>query len=386
MSQPQPSQRVAWIDNLRTAMIVLVVNVHACVTYSHIGSWYRMEDHEPAMPVKIAFFFWECHVQAFFMGLLFFLAGIFAHRSLERRGPMAFLRGRAVRLGLPSLFFMLFIQPFILYVLLRAPPGPDRPTLPFLLERYLTTRRILYGSGPMWFAIALLVFCVVLAGVRALRPAKPTEAYQQKSAPTTAALLGFGVVLMMSTFLVRLWQPMGTNVYNFQLCFFAQYIAAFIAGVAAGKQGWLEALATSRQTRMAGWLGIVGGPVVMALVALIGKPPAEHGPNFYAGGWNMRAFAYATWEQFAGLGIAPGLMNWFYRRWNFAGRVATWLSNRAFAVYVLHPPVLVALTPLVRPAAVNPFVGVALLTVTGLVASFGVADLARRVPGLRNIL
>src|ERR1041384_5439857 len=105
MSMPQPSSptRIAWIDNLRTLMIVLVVNMHACVTYSHVGSWYRMEDPEPAMPLKIAFFFWQGHLQAFFMGFLLFLAGVFAHQSLERRGLGAFLRERARRLGLPAL-------------------------------------------------------------------------------------------------------------------------------------------------------------------------------------------------------------------------------------------------------------------------------------------
>lgn len=386
MGQMLSQPRLAWVDNLRTLMIVLVVNMHACVTYSHIGSWYRMEGHEPATPVKIVFFFWECPIQAFFMGLLFFVAGFFAHQSLERRGPSAFLSARAVRLGLPSVFFMLLIQPFILYVQLRTPSGPNEPTLLFLLRRYLTTRRVLYGSGPMWFAIALLFFCVVLVGVRALKPAKVTEACPQKGAPTGLALLGFGVVLLMTTFLIRLWQPMGTSVFNFQLCFFPQYIAAFIVGVVAGKQGWLVALATSRCSRIAGWLGVVGGPVAMALVAWLGGPPPEHGPNLYAGGWNVRAFIYAAWEQLTGFGIALGLMAWFYRRFDFAGHMAMWLSDRAFAVYVLHAPVLVALTPLLRPLAINPFLGAALLTVTGLVTSFLAADIARRVPGLRSVL
>ena len=54
-------------------MIVLVVNMHACVTYSHVGSWYVNEQPEPGMPVKLAFAFWQGHLQAFFMGLLFFL-------------------------------------------------------------------------------------------------------------------------------------------------------------------------------------------------------------------------------------------------------------------------------------------------------------------------
>lgn len=386
MPQSSLPSRLAWIDNLRTLMIVLVVNMHACVTYSHVGSWYRNESPEPAMPIKIAFMFWQGHLQAFFMGFLFFLSGIFAHRSLARRGPKAFLRERARRLGLPSLLFMLLLQPFMLYVLLGYPHVANRPSLAVLYGRYIASGKILSGSGPMWFALALLFFCAVLAGVRASKPPRVALASPPTGAPGSKALLGFGAVLVLSTFLIRIVQPIGTNVLNFQLCFFPQYIAAFVAGVVAGKHGWLDALATSRRARVAGWLGGVGGPLVLAIIAVVGGPPPEHGPDPYPGGWNLRAFALAAWEQFAGLGIALGLMAWFHQRCNSAGRVATWLSERAFAVYLLHAPVLVALTPWLRPLAVNPFVGAALLTLAGLVASFAVVDVARRLPGLRSII
>jgi len=332
------------------------------------------------------FILWQAHLQAFFMGLLFFLAGVFAHHSLERRGPWPFLRERGRRLGLPSLLFMLLIQPFMVHVLLGLPQIPDRPSLAVLYERYLTSGRVLRGNGPMWFALALLFFSVALAVLRAWKPARTAATRPPAIAPNGAGLIKFGVALVSGTFLVRMVQPLGTDVLNFQLCFFPQYIAAFIVGVAAGKHGWLETLATSRCARVAGWLGAIGGPLVLATIAIVGGPPPETGPNPYAGGWNVRAFLLAAWEQFAGLGIALELMTWFHRRWNTFGRVAAWLSDRSFAVYMFHAPVLVALTPVIRPAAVNPFVGAALLTLAGLIASFFVADLAKRVPGLRQIL
>ena len=75
-----------------------------------------------------------------------------------------------------------------------------------------------------------------------------------------------------------------------------------------------------------------------------------------------------------------------FRHGDGKGRFATWLSDRAFAVYVFHAPVLVALTPLLRPAVGSPYGGAGLLTFVGLAASFLVADLARRVPGLNRIL
>ena len=386
MAAPSSPARLAWIDNLRTLMIGLVVNMHACVTYSHVGSWYRNEDHEPAMPSKIVFILWQGHLQAFFMGLLFFLAGVFAWGSLERRGPRAFLRERALRLGAPSLLFMLVLQPFMIFVLLGLPQGADGPSLAALYGRYLGSGRFLGGNGPMWFALALLFFCAVFVGLRWWRPDRSAAASSASGAPGVAQLLGFGAVLAAGTFLIRLVQPIGTNVLNFQLCFFPQYIAAFVVGVAAGKHSWIVSLATSRRARIAGWLGMVGGPLVLVLIVGLGGPPPETGPNPYVGGWNARALALAGWEQFAGLAIALGLMAWFHQHCASAGRLATWLSDRAFAVYLLHAPVLVALTPWLRPLAVNPFLGAALLTVLGLGVSFAVADGARRVPGLRRIL
>ncbi len=378
-------RRLAWIDNLRTLMIVLVVNMHACVTYSHIGSWYRMEGPSPSMPVKIVFYLWQGHLQAFFMGVLFFLAGVFAHCSLQRRQPVSFLLERGRRLGLPSLFYMLLLHPFIVYVLL-APAAGNWSALPRLYGQHLTSGHVLGGSGPMWFALALLLFSVVLAGKRVWRPAALEQSGRLSQVPGTGALLGFAFVLVSSTFLVRLVQPLGTNVLNFQLGFFAQYVAAFVVGVAAGRQGWLDELAASRRARVAGWIGCVGGPLLLTAIAVLGGPPPEGGPDLYAGGWNVRALALAVWEQCAGLGLALGAMAWFQRKWNRCGPVARWLSDRAFAVYVLHAPVLVVLTLLIRPLVVHAFAGVALLTLTGLGASFLLADVAKRLPGLRSIL
>jgi peptidoglycan/LPS O-acetylase OafA/YrhL len=386
MSQTSAMPRRAWIDNLRTLMIVLVVNMHACVTYSHVGSWYRMEDPEPGMPVKIVFLFWQGHLQAFFMGLLFFLGGVFAHDSLARRGPAAFLRERGRRLGLPSLLYMLVIQPFMVYVLLGHPRVPNAPSLGTLYKDYLVSGRVFSGNGPMWFALALLVFCAVLAGVRAWKPRSSPHETDASHAPSAGMLIAFAAGIVTITFLVRIVQPFGTEVLNFQLCFFTQYIAAFVAGVAAGKHGWLEALATSRRARVAGWLGLIGGPLLMGTIAVLGGPPPEQGTNPYFGGWNGRSFAFVVWEEFAGLGLALGAMAWFRQRWDATGRVAAWMAERSFAVYLLHAPVLVALTPLLRPFAINPFLGVVVLTVVGVVASFAAADLAKRVPGLRRIL
>jgi glucans biosynthesis protein C len=361
-------------------MIVLVVNMHACVTASHVGDWYTQVEPEPPMTVKLWFIFWQGHLQAFFMGLLFFLAGCFAESSLARRGPRAFLLERARRLGLPTLLYVVVLHPFI--VLGLNPWNARFPPLPEFYRDYLLSGRFLGETGPLWFAEALLILCVALVVWRSLRPPSPAV---PTPTPTARELWLFGLGLAGATFVVRIAQPIGTDVSNLQLCFFPQYIAAFAAGLAATRHGWLSTLAASPTARRAGWLALVCGPVTLAGVIIVGGPITEdHVPYF--GGFTPQSLGLATWEQLAGLGLGLGVLSWFSRRLNYTSPLLTWLGDRAFGVYVFHAPVLIALTMAIRSAGLNPFALAAVLTVTTLIATYAVADLARRLPGLRSIL
>src|SRR6266700_1066711 len=112
-----PTQnRLGFIDNLRWVMIVLVVSMHAAVTYSHMGSWYFMEDPKPDnRGTRLFFGYYQMGLQAFFMGLLFLIAGYFVPEAYDRKGRGKFLRDRWVRLGIPSLFYMLVVHPVIVF-------------------------------------------------------------------------------------------------------------------------------------------------------------------------------------------------------------------------------------------------------------------------------
>lgn len=373
--------RLVWADNLRTFTILLVVNMHACVTYSHVGDWYIKLPPEPGFGAKIPFILWQGHMQAFFMGLLFFISGFFAWGSLQRKGRRAFLGERMVRLGLPSLFYMLLIHPLTNILLLRRPATANSAELLAAYKEYLATGRVLSGSGPLWFALALLLFCVVLA---ALGPRPRSDFPPQRRPKGQTILLGI-VAVMVSTFLVRLFQPMGRSFFNFQLSFFSQYIAWFLVGVAAARGNWLVTLASSTMARRAGAIALFGGPLLLLLILLFGGEPAGE-PNQYEGGWHWQAFGLVAWEQLAGTGLALGLLYLFSRKGNLENTLTRWAAERSFAVYVLHTPVLVALALLFRPLQLDPFVGAIALAFSGIFLSFLAADLARRFPGLRRIL
>lgn len=231
----------------------------------------------------------------------------------------------------------------------------------------------------------MLIFCTVLAAWRALRPTAP--AVQPTTTIGAGRLWLFGLGLAAATFLVRIVQPVGTSWLNFQFCFFAQYVAAFIVGIAAAKNGWLLSLAASPAARRAGWLGLVGGPLLLTAVMVLGGPPTGDDAFPYNGGWHPQAAGLALWEQLAGLGLSLGLLALFSAKFNTGGALSRWLADRSFGVYVLHAPVLVGLTMAMRPwEGASIYLLVTVLTVAGLVVSFLLADLARRLPGLRSIL
>ncbi len=387
-----PFPRLPWIDHLRTFVIILVVNMHACVTYSHVGDWYFMSEHEPTMAAKVPFIIWQGHLQSFFMGLLFFISGYFAHGSLARRGPGRFARERLFRLGLPALFYMLAIHPFILLVLNPWNTNFGSPGVFYL--KYITSGRFLRSTGPLWFAVALLIFCLMLALLRVVwrRPsiAEPDESANQAGAGFTVAapkaqlLWTFAFALGLGTFAVRLIQPVGTNVLNMQLCFFVQYIAFFVCGLHAARDGSLLPLATSSRARAAGWIALLVGPVVLLILMFLGIQNGK--VEYFFGGWHWQALGLALWEQFAGVGLSLGALALFSRKLDFENPRLRWLADRSFAVYVLHAPVLIALAMLFRALAQNMYAMVALLTVTGLLASYALAALFHRIPLFRTFL
>ncbi len=376
--------RLAWIDQLRTLAIVLVVNMHACVTYSHVGSWYVVESPDPPLLTKVLFVFWQGHLQAFFMGILFLVAGYFAHGSLVRRGPGGFVRERLMRLGAPTLFYMLVLNPVILLVI--NPNRNDYGPLPGAYASYLTSGRFLGGTGPMWFAAALLIFSAVLAAWRALRPLPGPAAAPEPSAPGAAAVATWGAALVAATFLTRTVEPVDSSVLNMQLCYFPQYVLAFGTGVAAARGRWLQALARSPLARRAGWAGLVLGPVALALVLV--KMGVLRGAisRDFAGGWNPTALAFAAWEQLAGLGLGLGALAFCSGKLDVSTPLSRWLSDRSFGVYLFHPPLLILITVAMRPFTADAFFKVSLLTAACLGASYLVSDIARRIPGLRALV
>jgi glucan biosynthesis protein C len=359
-------------------MIFLAVAVHSACTYSGFGSWYYVERSSLSPLSQLFFRLFLSLCQGFFMGFLFFLAGLFVPSSYDRKGAARFLRDRFIRLGIPSLLFMLVVHPF---------------TGQFLLHwwkndfangywRYITSFRFLAGSGPMWFAVALFFFSVIYACWKMIHPSAGTPIAVN---PKWWHLWLTGIVIGVLAFLIRTVQPMGTNVFNMQLCFFAQYVVLFSLGIVARRRRWLQLLG-DKMGSIALALGALAAPALWIAMVMVLRtiPNSMHLLN---GGWNLPSAMYAFWESFYCVTICTGLLVLYRYFCNRRDKVEAFLSNNSFGVYFIHPPVLIALTLLMAPYAWPPIAKFVIAAVTAILVSYGAVSLVlRRLPLVRNIL
>ena len=377
--------RLLFIDNLRWVMILLVVSMHASVTYNNQGQWYYNEPTHLNLFEEGFIITYEIFLQTFFMGILFFVAGYFVPGAYDRKGFRRFLLDRAWRLGWPTLLYMFLLAP-ITGFLADYHRSPGGPFVTFLREygRYITHGQFIFGVGPLWFCVALLVFCCAYAGWRVLAPAAGRST-KTRSFPRNASIVSLIAVIALATFFIRIPWPIGTAFYNMQFCYFSQYIAFFIAGTLAYRHNWLTTLPTATGKRW-GLIAVFGGLAFWFILVVLGG--AINGQTAaYPGGWHWQSLALSTLEALAGVGISLGCLTLFRERYNRQGPRAVFFSSNAFAVYVFHAPILIAITR----ALTGWHVEVLLKFTIATLLCFGLtnilsATVLRRIPVLKKIL
>ena len=132
-------------------------------------------------------------------------------------------------------------------------------------------------------------------------------------------------------------------------------------------------------------LALAGGIPAWAALLALRRGCFSGQLEAFAGGLHWQAAAYSLWEAFFCVGICLGLIVLYRERANSRGRLAGFLADNNFGVYVLHTPLLVAVSLALRSLAWHPLAKALLVAVLVLPACFLVAALVRRVPGLRRL-
>jgi peptidoglycan/LPS O-acetylase OafA/YrhL len=369
-------QRLPYIDNIRWLMIFFVIVVHSAVIYGPVGQFFGFEDRTGDLgPTEFLLALNNILLQTFFMGILFLIAGYFVPSSLARKGRKKFIWDRFKRLGIPALIFMLFLAPLINYPTRLA---TEMSFAEFAIEYYPNPIR--WDSGPMWFAIALLMFSIAWT----FKPASWT--FSSLKGPLTRSRVAFLIAMItVITFLVRIPFPVETDVWNMQLCFFTQYVALFIVGVAAYHYGWLSTL-SSRDGRFFMIVATVSVFVLMFPLLIFGGA-LDGDLSAYNGGPTWQAFGYALFEQVFGISVCVCILVWWRERNNKQGWLQKKLSDNAFAMYVFHPPVVIGIANVMLGTSLPGALKFVILVSSATLITFALSEyVLRRTPVLKRVL
>lgn len=364
--------RLFYIDNLRLLMIIFVVIFHLAVTYSGFGSFYYIEGTHLDIFSTVWFAFYLTFQQGYFMGFLFMLAGYFVAGSYDRKGFRKFIKDRFIRLVIPAFIYALAITPFIGVVELKNKWNG------FNISRFIS------GTGVMWFAVALFFFSLIYGLVRLITRKNTPVSNNKKIKPSLLNSVILILIISICAFLIRIVQPIGTNILNMQLCFFASYIVLFIVGIKAYRTDLFSMI--SYKTGKS-WLifGIILGMLTWLVLIL---PIIKSGNKIaLSGGFTWQSAVYSIWESFVGVAMSIGLIGVFRKKFNHQNKLVKAMSDSAFAVYMFHPPIIVAVCLLFKPIALLPILKWIMLCIICVPLCFAVAFfIIRRIPLLKNVL
>jgi glucans biosynthesis protein C len=379
----QAKPRLAYIDTIRVILIALVIMVHAAVTYGSVGGWFYVEPGSDGLTQGLlSLFVMLC--QSFFMGTFFFISGYFIPGSLDRKGQLSFWKDRLLRLGLPFLLFSFVLAKYPLYINAVRGSRFFGSLWDFAAQNPLTT----LDAGPTWFLFALLVVSAAYSLYRALR-GKAMPLGVGASVPTRVAMLGFALLMAVTILLTSQFSPIGffTPLFGFiylQPAFFPQYLLMFAAGILAYRGDWLNRM-DSHSLPFWRWVAI--GCLVALPVLFVAGGAADGKFDAFISGFTWQSIALNLWVGLTCVSFTLTLiLGLRARQTTTPSPLALGMSGSAFAAYLIHPLVLIAITNSQSGVAIYPLIKWLFAVVVTIPTTFALAYMLRQIPGVKSIL
>jgi hypothetical protein len=358
---------MAWVDNLRVAVIVGVIGAHVAIIYALDVGWYYEE--LTAGEVTKALLAAAFSPGALFgMGLLFFVAGLFTPPALERKGARRFMADRAWRLGVPVIAYLFVVDP-AMNALGSWATGEGESVAEYFRNTYWDDVEF----GVAWFILALLAFSLVFATWRSLRPAREQDVKPLRHRD----LLWAAAFITVASFTIRLELPFyGTGeLWGLNLWEYPQMITLFGLGAIAAERHWLDDGLPPQLRRVCGRAAVAG--LVVAVTAGAAITLSDDADPFL-GGFRLEALLIPIVEATLTVGASLWAIDWFRRRWNHAGPLVHSAGRGSFAAYIIHAPITVILAVALRHVGIAPEVKFLVVFALTVVASFGLGSLLTR--------
>lgn len=376
--------RKIYIDNLRTFLVTLVMLLHIAVTYGPIGFWYYYERTGLLSTYLLGFF--VSFSQAFLLGLFLMISAYFIIPSYDRKGADLFIRDKFRRLGIPLLFYIIIIGPFLIYIQ-KLFIAKEKVSFLYFYYNFII-KNIIIEAGPLWFLQALLILSIfyILLMEIIKKAQKKKGAFEKKGLdfPQNYKIILFIISLAIVTFLVRIRFPIETSIINLQLCFLPQYVSLFILGIFAYRNNWFEKISYKKAVF---WFSVLAFTTLLWPVLLFFSGTFKEADiTLIAGGFRWQAFLYALWEAIIAISASISIIYLFKKKLNRQNNLFASLYKSAYTAFIIHPLIIVPLSYCIKDLEIHPLIKFFAVAITGIPLAFLMGNIIRKIPSFKRIL
>jgi len=342
------SHYLPFLSHVRYLMILFVLVLHACVSYTNYPFWFV---HDPG--THWTFGLIANVTDVFTLPILFFIAGYFALPSLQRKGTTGFIKNKLKRLGIPFVLGVTIVAPPALYLneYQHISWNISFSTYYNYWIEYLKSPVSLY-VGPItqlpqfrpfhfWFISMLLMFFVIFClfykiSTTWLPPATTrAKSGQASNALTLILLLVFGLVTSVGFFAINSvspdyrWFTIGT-LLSLQPTRLFLYICYFMLGIYAFSRQWF--INGKTPSYFTFWLTFC----FLLLIAYY--------LFCFQGKWlsiPRNTFTFAVIRSFLCLSFLMTFILFGFRFWNLSSKIDKAFSDNSYIIYQIHMTIVV---------------------------------------------
>ena len=364
------TNRLYFLDNLRAAVVGLVIVLHASITYmAYPPTWWYVLDRQSSL----AFTQLVLLIDVPIMPIMFFIAGYFALLALKKRGARQFLKDKAVRVGIPWVLGVLFLAPPTAYIIYWS-RGVPKSLWEFWTNDFWSPQ--MFQQSVYWFLGILMLLFALLAWVYQISP-RLRAAVPRPSQMAWRALGVFGALVTALFLLVNLAFPIDAWSHNYLFVYqpvrAPLYLGYFSLGVYAYLHGWFTAEGFNPHGGPWGAAALLTGLGYLACRMTPGTGPML----FVATSVLFNAFCLSALMASVAL---------FQRSVNGAGRFWHSQAANSYGIYYVHPLILYPLACLLVNVALPVGIKAPVLIVSTILLAWGVRALVlRRTPLLSNM-
>lgn len=331
--------RMYFLDNLRTFLILLVVVLHAGMTYEQgFDAFWIVSDPAKWNPIALV----RMYLDLFVMFMLFFISGYFIPNSLRNKNTWEFIKSKFRRIMLPWLIAVITLIPAykVLFLFARGLPQEDWFSYFHIFERTGTDLSF-FANNPtqnwLWFLPVLFIFQLAYLGLA------KSGILKMKISLKSAVVLTFvaGVIysMIISEAGLRGWTH--STILDFQNERLLVYFMSFLLGSLCCRLNVFAGERPDYKIYTAANISLVISLTIFTLLALnLFYNLIEPGRNYFFISEFADRLVYYSTAILAMMSFLQVLIHAF--RWNLdkTNRFLSELSKNSYSVYIIHMVVL----------------------------------------------